>query len=153
MPKCLSFLFLPFFLLFSAGAVANAKCQQEIEGARKIAKALSERRLQETAWVYGFANPAFPTLIKVGWTKDVESRRLQLSGAAVPSEFTVIAKARVPLPTRVEKILHCIYADVRVSPGKEFFRLPQKEFSTLLDRLNSQPIEKVIDILVEESKR
>jgi hypothetical protein len=70
-----------------------------------------------------------PGLVKIGLTTDsVESRLAQLSAATgVPLPFEVYFAAEVEDGTRIEKTLHQLFAEHRVNPKREFFRLdPEK---------------------------
>jgi hypothetical protein len=70
-----------------------------------------------------------PGLVKIGMTGDtVEARLTALSAATgVPLPFECHFAAEVADATRVEKTLHQLFAEVRINPKREFFRLdPEK---------------------------
>ena len=79
--------------------------------------------------VYVLTNEAMPGLVKVGLTTDsVEARISQLnSHSGVPLPFECYFAAEVHDCSRVEKILHQLFAEFRVNPKREFFRVdPEK---------------------------
>jgi hypothetical protein len=79
--------------------------------------------------VYILTNEAMPDLIKIGLTTDsVEARLTSLSShTGVPLPFECYFAAEVPDGVRIEKILHQLFAEFRINPKREFFRLdPEK---------------------------
>lgn len=79
--------------------------------------------------VYVLTNEAMPGLVKIGLTYDsVEARLTQLSShTAVPLAFECYFAAEVRDGSRIEKTLHQLFAEFRVNPRREFFRLdPEK---------------------------
>lgn len=79
--------------------------------------------------VYLLTNESMPGLVKIGMTSDsVESRISQLNAhSGVPVPFECYFAAEVDSCSRIEKILHQLFADHRVNPRREFFRIdPEK---------------------------
>ena len=79
--------------------------------------------------VYMLTNEAMPGLIKIGLTTDsVETRLTSLSSfTGVPLAFECYFAAEVKDATRLEKTLHQLFAESRINPKREFFRLdPEK---------------------------
>ena len=79
--------------------------------------------------VYVLTNEAMPGLAKIGLTEDsVEARITNLSTASgVPLPFECYYAAEVDDMKRVEKLLHQLFAEHRVNPKREFFRIdPEK---------------------------
>ena len=79
--------------------------------------------------VYVLTNEAMPGLAKIGLTEDsVEARITNLSTATgVPLPFECYYAAEVDDMKRVEKLLHQLFAEHRVNPKREFFRIdPEK---------------------------
>lgn len=79
--------------------------------------------------VYVLTNEAMPGLIKIGLTADsVESRLTALSShTGVPLAFECYFAAEVKNGGRIEKTLHQLFAEHRINPRREFFRLdPEK---------------------------
>ena len=79
--------------------------------------------------VYVLTNEAMPGLIKIGLTSDtVEARLTNLSShTGVPLPFECYFAAEVKDGGRIEKTLHQLFAEFRINPKREFFRLdPEK---------------------------
>jgi hypothetical protein len=79
--------------------------------------------------VYVLTNEAMPGLLKIGLTTDsVEARLTNLSShTGVPLPFECYFAAEVKDGVRIEKILHQLFAEFRINPKREFFRLdPEK---------------------------
>lgn len=79
--------------------------------------------------VYVLTNEAMPGLIKIGLTSDsVEARLTNLSShTGVPLAFECYFAAEVKDGSRIERTLHQLFAEVRINPKREFFRLdPEK---------------------------
>lgn len=79
--------------------------------------------------VYVLTNEAMPGLAKIGRTTDnVESRLTALSShTGVPLAFECFFAAEVNDGTRLERVLHQLFAEYRINPKREFFKLdPEK---------------------------
>ena len=79
--------------------------------------------------IYLLTNEAMPGLVKIGFTEDsVESRIKTLSAATgVPLLFECYYAAEVDDMQRVENLLHQLFAEHRINPKREFFRIdPEK---------------------------
>lgn len=79
--------------------------------------------------IYVLTNEAMPDLVKIGFTdSDVETRMTDLSRASgVPLPFECYFAAEVNDATKLEKTLHQLFAETRVNPKREFFRVdPEK---------------------------
>lgn len=79
--------------------------------------------------IYVLTNEAMPDLVKIGFTdSDVEARMTDLSRASgVPLPFECYFAAEVNDATKLEKTLHQLFAETRVNPRREFFRVdPEK---------------------------
>jgi hypothetical protein len=79
--------------------------------------------------VYVLTNEAMPGLIKIGLTADsVEARLTSLSShTGVPLAFECYFAAEVNDGARIERTLHQLFAEYRINPKREFFRLdPEK---------------------------
>ncbi len=79
--------------------------------------------------IYVLTNEAMPGLIKIGLTADsVEARLTNLSSpTGVPLAFECYFAAEVTEGARIEKTLHQLFAEFRINPKREFFRLdPEK---------------------------
>lgn len=78
--------------------------------------------------IYVLTNEAMPGLVKIGFTETLEDRIKTLSAhSGVPLAFECFYAAEVDDMKRVEKILHQLFAEHRVNPKREFFKLdPEK---------------------------
>ncbi len=79
--------------------------------------------------VYVLTNEGMPDLVKIGLTTNsVEERLSQLSShSGVPFPFECYFAAEVDDCVKLEKILHSLFAEARVNPKREFFKLdPEK---------------------------
>ncbi|PRD64845.1 hypothetical protein C6P64_12365 [Malikia granosa] len=82
--------------------------------------------------IYVLTNEAMPGLVKIGLTTDsVESRIANLSGTSgVPLPFECHFAAQIPEAVnlaKLEKTLHQLFADHRINPKREFFKVePEK---------------------------
>lgn len=76
-------------------------------------------------FIYVVVNPAFPDLVKIGYTTNtVEERVYQMSNSsAVPEKFIIAYKRHVVNPHKVEKIIHADLECYRVNAGREFFKM------------------------------
>ena len=80
-------------------------------------------------FVYILLNPSFHDQVKIGRTTDATENRAQhLSRTSeLPTPFIVIYDEIVSDCEEVEHRLHQRFAGYRVSPNREFFRVPVKE--------------------------
>ena len=80
--------------------------------------------------IYVFVNEAMPGLIKIGKTDGrVEDRMMQLYAGVtgLPLQFECHFAAEVDNPDKAEITLHKLFAEHRVNPKREFFRVdPEK---------------------------
>jgi len=90
-------------------------------------KSLAARSLSsfsESGFVYVQRNPAFPEMLKVGYSKRLpEDRAQELSGTAVPFPFDVLYRSAMSCAHEVERAVHRLLAAHRVSPNREYFRV------------------------------
>jgi len=85
-------------------------------------------------FVYILTNPAFPGVLKIGFTtRSVESRIAEFNSAtAVPAPFEIVAYYSSHDPKKDERTVHLALDSCR-APGKEFFAIKPKQ---ALDMLN-----------------
>ncbi len=105
--------------------------------------------------VYVLTNEAMPGLVKVGLTTDtVEARISHLSShSGVPLPFECYFAAEVQDCSRIEKILHQLFAELRVNPKREFFRVdPEKVVLAISIGEFKEVTPGVIDIDQEEQQ-
>lgn len=78
--------------------------------------------------VYVLTNEAMPNIVEIGRTTDsVESRVSSLSGhSGVPLPFECYFAAEVQDCVKLEKTLHQLFAEYRLNPKREFFKVIRK---------------------------
>lgn len=104
-------------------------------------------------FVYVLLNPAFPTMVKIGLTKDIsETRARKISAASgVPTAFIVLFDALVSDIKEVEKTLHKQFATYRVNSKREFFSIPPKfAISALIDIAKKYPVTSVPSTAIDD---
>jgi hypothetical protein len=93
-------------------------------------------------WVYGFATPSMPGVIKIGATRREPDERLDEANASdtwrPPHPYAVTCTAQVDDPFACERAIHTLLAARRVSPRHEFFELTALEARTLFSLLAPQ---------------
>lgn len=88
-----------------------------------IAAAAPENKV---GYVYCMTNTAMPGLVKIGITIDLIARRDKLFSTGVPLPFDIAFARKLEntlTPLQAEKLLFRIFAQQRVYPRREFFRL------------------------------
>ena len=104
--------------------------------------------------VYVLTNPAMPGLIKIGLSElPIEQRLRQLDTTSLPLPFECFCAVEVENPYEVERSLHLAFADHRIRPSREFFRLsPDKPFAILklLERRNVTPVIDVVETQADQ---
>jgi hypothetical protein len=79
----------------------------------------------EKGIIYVLVNDAMPGLLKIGATKNLAERLARINACTeVPIPFQCFYAAIVESPWFVEQQLHSAFAPHRVSPRREFFRVP-----------------------------
>ncbi|MER5558811.1 GIY-YIG nuclease family protein [Streptomyces sp. NPDC002506] len=77
-----------------------------------------------TGFVYIQRNPAFPHMLKIGYTDQLsEDRAKELSGTSVPFPFDVLHRAHTSRPKDVERAVHRLLTAQRVAGDREFFQV------------------------------
>lgn len=83
--------------------------------------------------IYILMNGAMPGYIKIGkTTSPVEKRMKELDTSGVPLPFECFYAAKVADIDHVEKSLHDAFADHRVRPKREFFRIAPERVQSAL---------------------
>jgi len=88
-----------------------------------IAAAAPENKV---GYVYCMTNAAMPGLVKIGITIDLATRRDKLFSTGVPLPFDIAFARKLEntiTPLKAEKALFRIFAQHRVYPRREFFKL------------------------------
>ena len=88
-------------------------------------------------WVYAFATPSMPGVIKFGATERDPTDVLRDANAEdtwrPPDAYVVAAAKKVDDPLSVVRGIHTILASRRVNPRLEFFRFEADEARALLE--------------------
>ena len=90
-------------------------------------------------WVYGFASPSMPGVIKIGATRRELAERLAEANASdtwrPPHAYVVACAAEVTDPFACERAIHTLLAARRVNHRAEFFEITADEASALFSLL------------------
>jgi len=102
---------------------------------------------KEIGFVYILQNEAMPGMYKIGITgrKEIDARVDELYNTSVPVPFDIVFACRVENYMKVEKAIHTAFADKRVNPNREFFRVEPSSVIPLLKLL------KIDDVTIEMS--
>jgi hypothetical protein len=93
-------------------------------------------------YIYILSNEAFPDLFKIGKTKNIEDRVRQLSShSGVPISFEVYYACEVIDSAKVEKSLHDAFADYRINPRREFFKINPERVLPILKLVELRELE------------
>ena len=92
----------------------------------------------EKGYIYIMTNPALKDMVKIGFAKDVESRRKQLSTTALPYEYEIYATYETQgnlEDKKLHKMIDNLNKDLRVSKSREFFIMSPQEAFELLEAI------------------
>ena len=82
--------------------------------------------------VYILSNPSMPGLITIGATNNLQQKMRALYKANVPEPFQCFYAGEVENAESIERHLHELFADCRVSSKRNFFRIdPQRVLHAL----------------------
>lgn len=90
--------------------------------------------------VYVLQNPAFPDMLKIGYTtKPAEVRSHQISrSTGVPLEFEILFQYKCFKGERIEKEVHKLLKSKRVNNKKEFFYISLDEAISIIEETGSK---------------
>lgn len=109
-------------------ATAEAREQKEREASQLRAAMNSLPTQTIPGYIYFAINAAMPDLVKIGMTaKWLHERMSELHTTGVPVPFQIGACYAVCSPAACEAELHQLLHKHRVSPQREFFRIPLNE--------------------------
>jgi hypothetical protein len=74
-----------------------------------------------------------PGVIKIGVTSSSVQRRMGNLNTAMPIDFKIVHSVYLEHSVLVEQSLHVHFRRQRINPGREFFRLSEKEITDALD--------------------
>ena len=96
-----------------------------------------------TGWVYAFATPSMPGIIKIGATKRDPAARLEEANASdtwrPPRAYVAVCVAQVDDPFASERAIHAMLAARRINARNEFFAMTAQEAQILLSLLVAAP--------------
>ena len=104
--------------------------------------------------VYLLTNPAMPDLVKIGRTEDLERRIKELSrGTGVPLPFECYFACEVERSEYVEKKIHEGFADHRINPKKEFFRVDPQRMKSILELVSIREVTPDRDFVEDQGEQ
>ena len=89
-------------------------------------------------YIYIMTNPCLQNMVKIGYAKDVEERRKQLSTTALPYEYEIYATYETSgklEDKKLHKLIDSLNPDLRVSKNREFFVMSASEAYELLETI------------------
>lgn len=103
--------------------------------------------------IYILLNEAMPGYLKIGRTKDLVARVAALSNStALPLPFTCAYAAKVADAAFVEQQLHIAFAPHRVSPKREFFRLPLESAIAAIRMVSFETVVSDVSLIAKVSR-
>ena len=104
--------------------------------------------------VYALTNEAMPGLVKIGKTdKRVEDRMKELFKTGVPIGFECLKAISCKDYERVEKQLHAVFADRRVSDRREFFRIGAAQVLAAMGLITGKDVTPRTELTDEEGRQ
>ena len=94
--------------------------------------------VMENGFIYIMTNPALKDMVKIGYAKDVEARRKQLSTTALPYDYEVYATYETSgnlEDKKLHRMIDNLNPDLRVSKNREFFVMTPQEAFELLEAI------------------
>lgn len=89
-------------------------------------------------YIYIMTNPSLTNMVKIGYAKDVETRRKQLSTTALPTEYEVYATYETSgnlEDKKLHKMIDNLNPDLRIAKNREFFIMSPEEAYELLESI------------------
>lgn len=89
-------------------------------------------------YIYIMTNPALKDMVKIGYAKNVEERRKQLSTTALPYEYEIYATYETSgqlEDKKLHRLIDNLNPDLRVSKNREFFIMSAEDAFDLLDAI------------------
>jgi len=89
-------------------------------------------------YIYIMTNPCLQNMVKIGYAKDVEERRKQLSTTALPYDYEVFATYETPgklEDKKLHKLIDNLNPDLRVTKNREFFVMSPEDAYGLLESI------------------
>lgn len=82
--------------------------------------------------VYILNNPSMPGYVKIGKTRNLQSRLKQLDGTNLPLPFRCIFAIEVDHYDRIEQLAHNAFSHARVRSKREFFEIDEQQVISAL---------------------
>ena len=89
-------------------------------------------------YIYIMTNPSLTNMVKIGYAKDVETRRKQLSTTALPTEYEVYATYETSgnlEDKKLHKMIDNLNPDLRIAKNREFFIMTPEDAYELLESI------------------
>lgn len=89
-------------------------------------------------YIYIMTNPCLQNMVKIGYAKDVEERRKQLSSTALPYDYEIYATYETPgklEDKKLHKLIDTLNPELRVTKSREFFVMSPEEAFDLLEAI------------------
>jgi hypothetical protein len=101
-------------------------------------------------YIYVLVNEAMPGLVKIGRTNDLDGRLRELYKTGVPVPFMCHYAVAVPntaAAVGIENTLHTLFAENRVNPRREFFRVSPERVVIALSLGNYEAVNRSLSDL------
>ena len=82
--------------------------------------------------VYILNNPSMPGYVKIGKTRNLQSRLKQLDGTNLPLPFNCIFAIEVDHYDRIEELAHNAFSHARARSKREFFQIDEQQVISAL---------------------
>lgn len=97
---------------------------------------METKKKEKKNFIYIFTNPAYPDMVKIGYTKDVEARRKELNSPGVPDEFEIYATCETSADKqqsdkKVHRLIDILNPNLRHN-NKEFYEMTPENAYTVL---------------------
>ena len=104
-----------------------------------------------TGIIYVLTNPSMPGLIKIGRTdRELPIERMsELFSTGVPEPFECVGAYEVQDSREVERIVHTTLNQYRVSPRREFFRVPPQDAIIVIESQNPRDVTSYLSELLD----
>ena len=89
-------------------------------------------------YIYIMTNQCLKDMVKIGYSKDVEGRRKQLSTTALPYEYEVYATYETDgklEDKKLHELIDYLNPDIRVAKNREFFEMSPEDAYGLLEAI------------------
>ncbi len=102
------------------------------------------------AIVYVLSNPSFDGYVKIGRTTDLGQRLRELDNTSVPLPFRCEFAVEVDDEVETERLVHQVFADVRVRSNREFFEIEAQRVISALKLTRGKDVTPKEDVAEDE---